>query len=172
VLCSALKEVWHLTSGKILGGMLMILAILGLFFTSFFIKGIRDAYAEREAYEAQLDAAEKLTPEQLTPNTNPVKSLTEVIQRIDPVIESLGLAGEVRGYRIYLDLRPADFVNEPTERAVRSEVFLNCGCQRSGMYDVMTMDIDPRTLHASVRRSDRHVSLQQYITIHSSEERR
>lgn len=163
---SAIKSVWALRTGKILALVLVTMAAMGMFFVTFFVKGMRDAYVGREAYEAKLAAPKAMNTSASELHSDSVKSPAEVIRKVDQLMDSMGLGGDVRGYLIVCDLRPWDFLIKANENAAATEVFLSCGCSQRGLYDVMTIDVDPISLNATVRRIERHVSREMYAKTH------
>ena len=150
----------------------IFLSILGVVFVFTFVKFIVRVNEMQRRYVARLDAANARMGGKVQPTYGLSFADEEILHTLTAryigVIDSLGLADQVRGYVLYYDLRPPDFLEVSSSRV---DFFLDCGCKRVGMYDLLTLEVDPATLLASASRVRKRITQDQYQPFTTAERR-
>jgi hypothetical protein len=152
-------------------GMVLILAGLGIAFIivlgSFWqhLSASRAAYAER--LRAVNASSTPLAPSDFRADRN---SLRRIGERCEEITDSLGLGQQIRGFVMYADLRPPDFL--AGERShVQVDILLDCGCVETGRYDILSLDMEPSSQRASITKLSQRLMLAEYKPLEHREGR-
>lgn len=152
-----------------------LFALIGLTLVVLLGNAMTDALNRRNTYRERLKALNSANGEighppggEFSPTMLTVRV---IVGEYEEIIDSLGLVGQVRGVRLFCDLRPRDFVVDASDIEATADIFLDCGCDHDGFYDLITIGIDPIAQHAAVRRNYERISFEQYQTLPPLERR-
>lgn len=143
----------------------LVLSCLGITFIIVLASFFKHVSEARAAYQAKVQAINTCPS-----STTDIEfrgdelTLTRILGRCGEVIDSLDVGAQVRGYVVGADLRPPDFLG-PDRPYAKVDVLLDCGCVETGVYDVLSFEIDPISLHANITRMARSLELAKYKPI-------
>ena len=154
-----ISDVWRLRRGKMV---IRIFAVLGMIFICLLVKFFMHLREAGIAYQARLDAV-KAHPILANGLVSPLSDEKAFVQILTGYyfasLDSLDLSEDLKGCVLHYDLRPSDFHGRHTSSV---EFFLDCGCKRTGMYDILTVSIDPTTLRIDSLGTRRRVTQDTY----------
>lgn len=94
------------------------------------------------------------------------KVMQALLQRVTEIVDSLGIQEQLRGYHMTFDLRPKDFLGATSSIALRVDMMLKCDCKQNGFYDILALQVDPRTLQTTLLRHSLGASVDEYETFY------
>lgn len=169
---AASRVFWRFRTGKVIVVTAGVLALLGIVFLFTLAKFVIRVNEMQRKYEARLSEVSAGMGGKVLPvyglsfaDRTILYTLTETYMSL---IDSLELTEQVHGYVLYYDLLPPDFLQAPSSRI---DFFLDCGCKRTGMYDLLTLEIDPATLRPCASPVRKRITQDQYQPSRSLERR-
>jgi hypothetical protein len=143
--------------------MVLCLAGFGIAFVVVLASFWHHLSASRAAYTERLQAVNVSTtaPPDRQDFRADRNSLRRLGERCEAITDSLGVGEQIRGYVMYADLRPPDFLSGEMAR-VQVDVLLDCGCVETGRYDVLSLKMEPGSERASITNLSQRLMLAEY----------
>lgn len=159
----AVCVLWRTRTGKaviVTTGLLALLGMIFLYTLSMFVVRVNQMQA---SYEAKLRAVSASMNGKILPVYGLSFTEREILHTLTEsymsLIDSLELSDQVHGYRLHYNLFPPDLLEAPSSQI---DFFLDCGCEQAGVYDVLTLNVDPATLLPSASPVRKRITIDEY----------